>query len=65
VLLPQPFPASIARALAIPAIAVIARSPIEHLIQYKKQRGFNNLGSGQYTRGYVSPTMPTSQVSAF
>jgi predicted dithiol-disulfide oxidoreductase (DUF899 family) len=42
------------------AIAVSARSPIERLIQYKKQRGFNNLPfisdvSGQYTRAYVSP----------
>jgi predicted dithiol-disulfide oxidoreductase (DUF899 family) len=37
------------------AIAVGARSPLEHLIQYKKQRGFNNLGSGQYTRACLSP----------
>jgi predicted dithiol-disulfide oxidoreductase (DUF899 family) len=42
------------------AIAVSARSSIERLIQYKKQRGFHNLplvsdGSGQYTRAYVSP----------
>ena len=42
------------------AIAVSARSPIERLMQYKKQRGFNNLPfisdmSGQYTRAYVSP----------
>jgi predicted dithiol-disulfide oxidoreductase (DUF899 family) len=41
-------------------IAVSARSPIERLIQYKKQRGFNNLPfisdmSGQYTRAYVNP----------
>jgi predicted dithiol-disulfide oxidoreductase (DUF899 family) len=41
------------------AIAVSARSPIERLIQYKKQRGFDNLPfisdmSGQYTRAYVS-----------
>ena len=42
------------------AMAVSARSPIERLIQYKNQRGFNNLPfvsdvSGQYTRAYVSP----------
>jgi predicted dithiol-disulfide oxidoreductase (DUF899 family) len=42
------------------AIAVSARSPIERLMQYKKQRGLNNLPfisdtSGQYTRAYVSP----------
>jgi predicted dithiol-disulfide oxidoreductase (DUF899 family) len=42
------------------AIAVSARSPIERLIQYKDERGFNNLPfvsdmSGQYTRAYVSP----------
>jgi len=42
------------------AIAVTARSPIERLTGYKKQRGFVNLpfvsdGSGEYTRAYVSP----------
>jgi predicted dithiol-disulfide oxidoreductase (DUF899 family) len=42
------------------AIAVTARSPIERLIQYKKQRGFANLPfvsdlSGDYTRTYVNP----------
>ena len=42
------------------AIAVTARSPIDRLIEYKKQRGFSNLPfasdmSGEYTRAYVSP----------
>ena len=42
------------------AIALTARSPIERLIEYKKQRGFANLPfvsdiSGEYTRTYVSP----------
>jgi predicted dithiol-disulfide oxidoreductase (DUF899 family) len=42
------------------AIAVTARSPIERLIEYKKQRGFENLpfisdNSGDYTRTYVNP----------
>jgi predicted dithiol-disulfide oxidoreductase (DUF899 family) len=42
------------------AIAVTARSPIERLIEYKKQRGFANLPfvsdiSGEYTRTYVNP----------
>ena len=42
------------------AIAVTARSPIERLVEYKKQRGFANLPfvsdtSGEYTRAYVSP----------
>jgi len=42
------------------AIAVTARSPIERLIDYKKQRGFIHLPfisdrSGLYTRAYVSP----------
>jgi len=42
------------------AIAVTARSPIDRLIEYKKQRGFANLPfvsdvSGDYTRTYVSP----------
>lgn len=42
------------------AIAVTARSPIERLIQYKKQRGFANLPfasdpPGDYTRTYVNP----------
>ncbi len=41
------------------AIAVTARSPIERLIDYKKQRGFANLpfasdSSGEYTRTYVN-----------
>ena len=41
------------------AIAVTARSPIERLSQYKKQRGFVNLSffsdpSGEYTRTYVN-----------
>ena len=41
------------------AIAVTARSPIDRLIEYKKQRGFTNLTflsdmSGEYTRSYVS-----------
>lgn len=41
------------------AIAVTARSPIERLIEYQKQRGFGNLPffsdpSGEYTRTYVS-----------
>jgi predicted dithiol-disulfide oxidoreductase (DUF899 family) len=43
------------------AIAVMARSPIERLVEYKKQRGFTNLPffsdvSGDYTRAYVSPS---------
>lgn len=38
---------------------VTARSPIERLIEYKKQRGFENLSfvsdmSGEYTRTYVN-----------
>ena len=42
------------------AIAVTARSPIERLVEYKKQRGFTNLPffsdlSGDYTRTYVNP----------
>ena len=42
------------------AIAVTARSPIERLVDYKKQRGFTNLPfvsdmSGEYTRTYVNP----------
>ncbi|MGC1300668.1 MAG: DUF899 family protein [Alloacidobacterium sp.] len=42
------------------AIAVTARSPIERLIEYKKQRGFANLPfvsdtSGEYTHTYVNP----------
>ena len=42
------------------AIAVTARSPIERLIEYKKQRGFVKLPfvsdlSGEYTRIYVNP----------
>jgi predicted dithiol-disulfide oxidoreductase (DUF899 family) len=42
------------------AIAVTARSPIERLQDYKKQRGFVNLPfvsdmSGDYTRTYVNP----------
>lgn len=41
------------------AIAVTARSPIERLIDFKKQRGLENLPfysdtSGDYTRAYVS-----------
>jgi predicted dithiol-disulfide oxidoreductase (DUF899 family) len=41
------------------AIAVTARSPIDRLIAYKRQRGFANLPfvsdmSGDYTRTYVS-----------
>jgi predicted dithiol-disulfide oxidoreductase (DUF899 family) len=42
------------------AIAVTARSPIERLMEYKRQRGFGNLPfasdlSGEYTRTYVNP----------
>ncbi len=42
------------------AIAVTARSQIERLIEYKRQRGFTNLPfvsdmSGAYTRTYVNP----------
>jgi predicted dithiol-disulfide oxidoreductase (DUF899 family) len=42
------------------AIAVTARSPIERLVEYKKQRGLANLPfvsdtSGEYTRAYVNP----------
>ena len=41
------------------AIAVTARSPIERLIDFKKERGFANLpfvsdSSGDYTRTYVA-----------
>jgi predicted dithiol-disulfide oxidoreductase (DUF899 family) len=41
------------------AIAVTARSPIERLVEYKKQRGFTHLPffsdvTGEYTRTYVS-----------
>ena len=41
------------------ALAVTARSPIERLVEYKQERGFNNLPfvsdpSGDYTRTYVS-----------
>ena len=41
------------------AIIVTARSPIQRLLEFKKQRGFSNLpfasdGSGEYTRTYVS-----------
>lgn len=41
------------------ALAVIARSPIERLIAFKKERGWKNLRiyadvSGDYTRDYVS-----------
>ena len=43
------------------AIVVTARSPIERLLEYKKQRGFANLPfvsdmSGDYTRTYVKPS---------
>jgi predicted dithiol-disulfide oxidoreductase (DUF899 family) len=42
------------------AMVVTARSPIDRLIEYKKQRGFANLAfvsdlSGEYTRSYVNP----------
>jgi predicted dithiol-disulfide oxidoreductase (DUF899 family) len=42
------------------AIAVTARSPIDRLVEYKRQRGLANLPfvsdvSGDYTRDYVSP----------
>jgi predicted dithiol-disulfide oxidoreductase (DUF899 family) len=42
------------------AIVVTARSPIDRLLDYKKQRGFRNLPfvsdiSGDYTRTYVNP----------
>ncbi len=41
------------------AIAVTARSPIERLVEYKRQRGFANLpfvsdGPGDFTRTYVT-----------
>jgi predicted dithiol-disulfide oxidoreductase (DUF899 family) len=41
------------------AIVVTARSPIERLVEYKRQRGFANLPfasdlAGEYTRTYVS-----------
>jgi predicted dithiol-disulfide oxidoreductase (DUF899 family) len=41
------------------AIAVTARSPIDRLVEYKRQRGFANLpfvsdGTGDYTRTYVN-----------
>lgn len=46
--------------LARVAIAVTARSPIERLLAYKRDRGFANLPfvsdlAGDYTRTYVSP----------
>lgn len=42
------------------AMVVAARSPIERLVEYKRQRGLANLpfvsdGSGDFTRSYVSP----------
>jgi predicted dithiol-disulfide oxidoreductase (DUF899 family) len=42
------------------AMAVTARSPIERLVEYERQRGFTNLPfladmSGEYTRTYVNP----------
>jgi predicted dithiol-disulfide oxidoreductase (DUF899 family) len=42
------------------AIIVTARSPIERLVDFKRQRGFGNLPfasdvSGEYTRTYVNP----------
>jgi predicted dithiol-disulfide oxidoreductase (DUF899 family) len=42
------------------AMVVTARSPIERLVEYKRQRGFANLPvvsdlSGEYTRTYVNP----------
>lgn len=42
------------------AIAVTARSPIERLVEYKKQRGLADLPfvsdtAGDYTRAYVNP----------
>ncbi|HWO38227.1 MAG TPA: DUF899 family protein [Candidatus Acidoferrum sp.] len=42
------------------AIVVTARSPIDRLLDYKKERGFTNLPfvsdmSGDYTRTYVNP----------
>ena len=41
------------------SLAVVARSPIERLIEFKKERGWRNLRfysdpSGHYTRGYVN-----------
>lgn len=41
------------------ALAVTARSPIERLLEYKRERGFTNLDfysdpSGEYTRTYVN-----------
>jgi predicted dithiol-disulfide oxidoreductase (DUF899 family) len=42
------------------ALAIIARSPIERLLDFKKERGWQNLQlysdtTGDYTRSYVSP----------
>src|SRR6185312_10974198 len=42
------------------ALAVTARSPIERLVAFKRERGWRNLkvysdGSGDYTRAYVNP----------
>ena len=42
------------------ALAVTARSPIERLMAFKRERGWRNLkvysdGSGDYTRAYVNP----------
>jgi predicted dithiol-disulfide oxidoreductase (DUF899 family) len=42
------------------ALVVVARSPIERLLAFKRQRGWHGLklysdGSGDYTRDYVSP----------
>ncbi len=63
------------------AIAVTARSPIERLLDFRKQRGFANLpfvsdSSGEYTRAYVTPddadmpgfsifTRPNGRISHF
>jgi predicted dithiol-disulfide oxidoreductase (DUF899 family) len=42
------------------SLVVVARSPIERLIEFKKERGWENLKiysdtTGDYTRAYVSP----------
>jgi predicted dithiol-disulfide oxidoreductase (DUF899 family) len=42
------------------ALAMVARSPIARLVEFKQARGWRNLklysdGSGDYTRAYVSP----------
>ena len=51
------------------ALAVVARSPIERLVQFKRERGWKDLtllsdASGEYTRDYVSSD-PNADIPAF